>query len=813
MDVRQPSLSLVLPAYNEQESIAQAILEADAALNACTSDYEILVVDDGSKDQTSEIVSQIAAGNPRVRLLKQEGNQGYGAALARGFREAKMDLVSFTDSDCQFDLTELQHHIALARKHDVVCGYRIDRQDPWIRKVYSGVYNMIVRTLLGTGVRDVDCALKVFRREVIQNIDIETSGFFVNSEVITKARIAGHSVVEVGVTHRPRHAGESTVSPLHIPPVFASIFRYWWNVILFPRVHAADKSYSPRWPRRTEFIAAGLLLVASAVVLLPSLSYPLIEPDETRYVQISLEMLESGNWITPTLDGKAYLDKPPLLYWMTATSLSIFGHNEFAARLPSVFSAILTVLMVFAFGTRLVGSRAAFIGSVALLLCGGFVMAGRFLVMDPLLTACTTACFLTSYLAVSRPRVHWGWWMIAGLACALGILAKGPVAAVLCLPPLFIYASLSRSKNSTRVAPIGWVHWVALATPIVALCLPWYLAISTTNGEFSAYFFWNQNVVRFTSGLNHAQPMWFYIPVILLGMFPASMLLPLVGAFLLGRSEAKRSVRTIEMGFLALGAVWVVGFFSIASCKLPTYILPALPLGCLLIGAMLHHTVFNPRRSSKIAEFLKPFPLRATWTAIGVGAVAAIADIVVDHNTMGISLLTLFICIALAIYIVRYRDSIRFLSAQSNFAAWSCVAVLGLLLISFTFGEFISSVANVRSVHHRAAQLSLATHKPVVYFDHNAFAATFYLPKEEIVHFERSQQAEFVDYVASHPGAVVVTSRGQIELTRNAIQNTATLVESGGRKYVYVSTPIAAKPPLIATKSTEIPANDHMRRR
>ncbi|WP_141631584.1 glycosyltransferase family 2 protein, partial [Rhodopirellula baltica] len=231
---RTPSITLILPAYNEAEVIADAIMEADSALSSITHRYEIIVVDDGSSDATAEIVREFAKFIHSLRLIQHPRNQGYGAAIRSGFSAAQCDLVAFTDADCQFDLTELDRFVLLSERYDVVCGYRIDRKDSSLRCLYSKVYNLLVRAMLSTGVRDVDCALKMFDVNVAKKLRITGDGFLVNSEMLTQANRLGHSVVEVGVSHRPRTLGQSTVSITHIPKVLTSLVRYWWNEVQFP---------------------------------------------------------------------------------------------------------------------------------------------------------------------------------------------------------------------------------------------------------------------------------------------------------------------------------------------------------------------------------------------------------------------------------------------------------------------------------------------------------------------------------------------------------------------------------------------------
>ena len=400
------------------------------------------------------------------------------APLRTGFQAASKAYVGFTDADCQFDLRELNRLTLLLKSYDIACGYRIDRQDHWLRKVYSKTYNTFVRTLLGTRIRDCDCALKLFRRETLASLAVTENGFLVNAELLSKARMAGKSVAEVGVSHRPRPRGTSTVSVLHTIPVLAALLRFWWSTVLFPHSRPQRSSPQDSWgPARTTAAATSLMLLA-ALMMFGNLSYPFLEPDESRYAQIALEMVQTGDYIVPRLLGEPYLDKPPLLYWATAGSFKLFGTSELAARIPTAVAALLTVLATFLLGSRFLGSRVAYIAAIMLFLCLGFVLSGRFLIMDGLLTLFTTICLLASYLAIRGKSVRLHWWLTAAVACGLGVMTKGPVALVLTLPPLVAFQWLQ------RVSLIRLRHWCAFAAINLAITLPWFVAIASQQGEF-----------------------------------------------------------------------------------------------------------------------------------------------------------------------------------------------------------------------------------------------------------------------------------------------------------------------------------------
>ncbi len=605
-------LSLVLPAWNEEAVIAQAVEEATAALAQVTAEFEVIVVDDGSTDRTAEIVASLAAEDRRVRLVRQPANLGYGAALRAGFAAARHELVAFTDADCQFELGDLAYMLPLTQQYDIVSGYRIDRKDPPLRRFCSWGYNTLIQGLLGSTVRDVDCALKIFHRNQLPSLEPQADHYFANTEMSTNARLQGLSIVEVGVQHRPRAAGVSKVSLLEVPKTLSSLLPFWWQTMMFPNgatspgqardiqgpnrttasVAAPRRSKTAArpddgggWTRKQFWAAFLLLLVVAGSLLFPSLSYPLIEPDEGRYAEIPREMLATGDWIVPLFHGEPYLDKPPLFYWLCATSYKVFGLHDWAARLVPALAAWLTVVATYWFGARFLGRQAAFLGSMMLALSIGFVCCGRFLILDSLLALLVSGSLFTALAAVSHGRFRWGWWLVSAGLCGLGVLAKGPVSLALVAPPVVAYAWLNRHPRAPRL-----LQWSAYLAVIAAITIPWYVGMTLRMPGFVQYFFWEHNVNRFLSGSNHPEPFWYYAPVLLLSCMPWGLLLFPLGKYLASRSPQIRARRTPEVGFLVLWAGWCLLFFSASRGKLPTYLLPCLPAIMLLLGHYVHET-------------------------------------------------------------------------------------------------------------------------------------------------------------------------------------------------------------------------------
>ena len=187
----------------------------------------MIVVNDGSKDQTKAIVQEIAAADPRVRLINHAVNQGYGAALVSGFESITKELAFFMDSDGQFDIHDLLPFFPLIEEYDAVLGYRIDRQDTWMRRANAWGWKMLVRFVFGLHVRDVDCAFKLYPSSFFREHKLETWGAMINTEILFKFIRAGNTYTQVGVRHLPRHGGRATgAKPSVILRAFRELFVY-----------------------------------------------------------------------------------------------------------------------------------------------------------------------------------------------------------------------------------------------------------------------------------------------------------------------------------------------------------------------------------------------------------------------------------------------------------------------------------------------------------------------------------------------------------------------------------------------------------
>lgn len=227
-------ISCVFPCYNEGGNIARAVkllsdaLETEVELATSIVDYEIIVVDDGSRDASEAEVRRLGDMNPRVRLVQHEQNQGYGAAIRSGITKAQFDVVFYADSDNQFDYSQVREWLPLMNENPVVCGYRIDRKDNALRLLNAFGWNLLVRMVLGQFVRDLDCGFKMFTRQALRDADLsrlEGRGAIFSAELLLLLKKAGYKFLELPLRHYPRVEGSPTgAAPWVIFRAFRELF-------------------------------------------------------------------------------------------------------------------------------------------------------------------------------------------------------------------------------------------------------------------------------------------------------------------------------------------------------------------------------------------------------------------------------------------------------------------------------------------------------------------------------------------------------------------------------------------------------------
>jgi glycosyltransferase involved in cell wall biosynthesis len=222
------TLSVFFPAYYDEKNIDKVVHAAVAVLDGMQlKDYEITIIEDGSPDTTGEVADALARQYARVKVIHHQKNIGYGATLCQGFTSAKLDYVFYTDGDNQFDLSELRKFVAMIPFSDIIVGYRKRKQYSTYRKVTSLIYNYVLRWLFEIDYVDIDCAFKLFRRDLFDKITITTRDAFVDAEIMIKAYLLGYTSTEIGVRHLPRVDGISTAArPSIIVKTILDIYRF-----------------------------------------------------------------------------------------------------------------------------------------------------------------------------------------------------------------------------------------------------------------------------------------------------------------------------------------------------------------------------------------------------------------------------------------------------------------------------------------------------------------------------------------------------------------------------------------------------------
>lgn len=313
----------------------------------------------------------------------------------------------------------------------------------------------------------------------------------------------------------------------------------------------------------------------------------LISTDEGRYADIAMEMLQTGDWITPRLNGLLYFEKPPLQYWASAIGFSIFGFNDFTARLWTGLTGFLTVISVWFTAKRLWGSLAGEYAALVVVSCAWMFTNSHFLTLDmgvSFFLSLSLCCFL---LAQDAQESHQqAWWMRACWAAMAGAtLSKGLIGLLIPGASLFFYSVINRD-----IKPWLRMQWISGLSIFLLLAAPWFYLVSVRNPEFAQFFFIHEHVERFlTTTHQHEGPLWFFIPDLLIGLLPWTSLLfvmLIAGWRKTDLDGDKKSVFNPKR-FLIVWCGFIFVFFSISGSKLPSYILPIFPALGLLVAPLL----------------------------------------------------------------------------------------------------------------------------------------------------------------------------------------------------------------------------------
>ena len=326
----------------------------------------------------------------------------------------------------------------------------------------------------------------------------------------------------------------------------------------------------------------------AAILYLPGLGRPALwEPDEGRYAEIAREMVLSGDYVTPRDDFELYFEKPPLVYWAEAAAIGIFGVNEFAVRLPAALFSIGQVVVTAALAELMFGATAGFLAALVLALSPLFFGFARFATLDPALAFFLTAALATFYLAArensfSQPSAR-RWMLISAAMLAMGTLAKGPIALLLAGAIALAWLAIEHRLREIVRMPLVWCGLI-----YAAIVLPWFILMEMRNPGFLRFFFIHEHFERYTTSSEHGWGPWFFIPIVLGGMWPWIFFVPL-GWSAMRADDALPNIvpassRRSNASFLAIWFIVIFVFFSIPRSKLGSYILPALPPLAIVAG-------------------------------------------------------------------------------------------------------------------------------------------------------------------------------------------------------------------------------------
>ncbi len=345
-------LSVFFPLFNEEGNVENTVKKAVEVLNRLHLEYEIILVNDGSKDNTAKVIDKIVKENSKVRAIGHDKNLGYGEALKSGFYNAKYDTIVYTDGDGQFDFSEISKFLEKIDDYDLLIGYRIKRQDPFFRILFKAGWKLSLFAFFRLTLKDVDCGFKMVKKSVLEKISHLQSqrGAMINAELAIKAKKAGFKIGQVGVNHYPRLSGKPTGANIGVIfKSFMDLVKLWWEL-------KEQKKY---------FIAfLGVLFLALFFRLYKIDQYMIFLGDEGRDAQVIKAMVDVGHFPLigpPTSVGNIYLG--PLYYYMMLIPMLLFGLSPVAPSIMVAVIGVLTVALIYYLGKNWFNRKAALISS------------------------------------------------------------------------------------------------------------------------------------------------------------------------------------------------------------------------------------------------------------------------------------------------------------------------------------------------------------------------------------------------------------------------------------------------------------------
>ena len=578
------------------------------------------------------------------------------------------------------------------------------------------------------------------------------------------------------VSHTPAALVHQTTSR-PVRAAWKRAVRFWFNCLMFPK-HSAQVASSKPKEKVRRLATLGILSIAGWI-LFGNLSYPLFEPVETRNAQLALSLIESGDWSVLKLHEGYYWNQPPLQTWAIAASYKIFGASAWATRFPIALASMLTVLATFTLGRRMVGFRAAALGSVFLLMSIGFAAISRYTTMDATLLAVTTATFLIGFESVRRGFSR-SKSALAGVAAGLGVMAQGLMVVALCGPPLAIACWLGRGANPKANRMFGQLVWFAL--PMLLVAAPWFAYVGLCYPESLMQFFGNSNVVSLAAGVNHWQPFYYYILGIFVFMFPVSYLLPSVCRFAIANRVDQVDVRSREVGYLALAVLWVFAFFAASSTKQPAYLLPTLPLLCLLMGCMVDQKLFTLAKQRR--SFLQKLARRAPWELpVWSVAIATVSVVWFECSWTTAAMMVVVSLLGSAAMLTSFKQTVP--RRQQRRFGYGLACVSCVLVVAVT-QQMLPAIAKQRSDLLATKMLGqeIGANATIVFLGKEVNAVEMALGRE-VIHFDESETQAAADFLSQVPESLLVATDLPLENLKDKIERCVSIEKADLGRNVY----------------------------